>query len=86
MNALELAAKFAAYTWFKSQPGNRRRATEARKYAEKHYRLYYDVALANLGIGRLLSDVIDGREQADQNQRPAWRKTAKTIPEYCEAR
>ena len=59
MNPIEIAARFAAFTWFRSQSQNRTRSTDdAHLYADRNYHRYLDIALANRGVGQLLAHVI----------------------------
>jgi hypothetical protein len=84
MDAIEVAAKFAAYTWFRNQPENRTRSLiEAKTYAESHHYLYYEVAYANRGWGRLLVDVIDARESEDAASKRTRRTSRTSVAELC---
>ena len=63
MTSIEIAARFAAYTWFCTQPKNSgRSAEEAHRYADRNHYHYLDVALANRGVGRLLARLISARD------------------------
>ena len=85
MDAIEVAAKFAAYTWFRDQPENRTCSLiEAKAYAESHYYLYYEAAYANRGWGRLLVDLIDARERKNVETNRARRESQTRVPELCE--
>ena len=84
MDAIEVAAKFAAYTWFRNQPENRTRSLfEAKAYAESHYHLYYKVAYANRGWGRLLVDVIDARASEVAASKRTRTASQTSVPELC---
>ena len=84
MDAIEVAAKFAAYTWFRNQPENRTRSVvEANAYAESHHYLYYEVAYANRSLGRLLIDVIHARERENEARNRTRRESQSRVPELC---
>ena len=87
MNPIEIAARFAAYTWFRTQPHNRTRsANDAHQYADRNHHLYLDVALASRGVGRLLAHLIAARDHsswADANSRNVLRSNS---PELCGSR
>jgi hypothetical protein len=84
MNHIEIAARFAAYSWFQSQPQNKMRSTtEAHVYAERHYQSFLDIGLANRNFGRLLLDVVAAREQSAHDQRYAWDGAAFVTSDLC---
>jgi len=85
MDHIKVAAKFAAYTWFRNQPENRGRTEmDANEYAEIHHGRFYDVAYANPGLGRLLVDVIAARQAANQKRsRRARRELQQAESELC---
>lgn len=87
MNSIEVAARFAAYTWFRSQPQNKTRSmAEAHRYVERHHKLYLDVALENRNLGRLLSNVIAARERSKQSHSEPWVESQSSSSELCAAR
>jgi hypothetical protein len=84
MDPIEVAAKFAAYTWFRNQPSNRTRGSlEAKQYAESYHYLYYELAYANQAWGRLLIDVIDAREREIETRNRTHRESQVRVPELC---
>jgi hypothetical protein len=84
MSSIEIAARFAAYTWFRNQPHNRKRsADDALLYADRNHRRYLDVALANRGVGRLLAHVIATREHSCRADANPWNGQRWNSSELC---
>jgi hypothetical protein len=87
MNPIEVAAKFAAYTWFQNQRKSKSLSeTEAFRFANHQHHLYLDVALANQGLGRLLMDVIAARQDASPGRKSTWEELPSSSSEACSAR
>jgi len=84
MNPIEVAARFAAYTWFRSQQHNRTGSAEdAHLYADRNYHRYLDVALANRGVGRLLANVIAARDHSRWADANSWNVQRSNSSELC---
>lgn len=87
MNSIELAARFAAYSWFQNQPQNKTRSTgDAHRYADRNYGLYLDVALANRGVGRLLAQLIVAREHSRWAEGNSWNVLRSNTSELCRSK
>ena len=86
MNPIELAARYAAYTRFKTLHKNSARSTtDALTFADENYHRYLDVGLASQGVGRLLANIIASRKQAEQDNAPSW-ETELASAHLCNAR
>ncbi|CAN5604114.1 hypothetical protein BH10PLA2_BH10PLA2_30240 [soil metagenome] len=84
MNPIEIAARFAAYNWFQSQPQNKTLSTtEAHIYAERHFSSFLDEGLANRNFGKLLLDVIAARGHSTVEDTNAWDDAEFHASELC---
>jgi hypothetical protein len=86
MNPIEIAARFAAYTWFRSQPQNKALGeAEGHRYAAEHYYRYLDLGLVNWGLGRLLAKMIAARELGERIENLSWDQSRCDSVELCDA-
>jgi hypothetical protein len=62
MTPLQLSAHFAAYIWYTNQPENAGKSnTDAHQFARLHWERF--LANANEGLGRLLMELAEPREE-----------------------